>query len=166
MSILVGAVAVYLYTISTPIKVDAERAAVSFIANDPSSTEPTTIKIKGTLYRPLFKQHKFIGTITIDGFEFTKTNPTFDLFVNQRDGGINMGVLAYYLSKKPHTINYSGFMYFDKDFEMINIASEASWRGGTEPGNLFIVTAENYEQAIQVQNQMREQFNDDKSFVP
>ncbi|OUM99855.1 MAG: hypothetical protein BAA02_12815 [Paenibacillaceae bacterium ZCTH02-B3] len=55
-----------------------------------------------------------------------------------------------------------GTIWFDENFEWINIWTSPSWRNVHEPEpNMFIVTGETYEQAIANQKAMKEKFDDD-----
>ncbi|WP_339324488.1 hypothetical protein [Paenibacillus sp. FSL W8-0194] len=144
-----------------PKKVNVVSPAVSFYENDPSSAKQTSISISGTLNRPLFRQHIFKGTVTIDGLEFTKENETLDTYVLDKNNGINMGNLVYHKPSKQGEFVTSSIIWFDDTFEHINIVSD--W-GGINKKSFFIVSASTYEEAIDTQKKMREKYG--STFVP
>lgn len=78
-----------------PKSINIEYPAVEFRAGDISSVQKTTIRIKGTLFRPLFRNNKFRGQIIIDKYDFTKTYHLFDItfYKNIKNG---LGTVAYY----------------------------------------------------------------------
>lgn len=157
--ILLGiGLAIFLYFYSFPKKIDADRSAVFFYEQEPSSLERTSIHISGTLYRPFLRQHKFVGSIRIDGFDVTKEYDPFDTYVLERKKGINSGNLLYLEPKKHRDFFMAGVIWFDNDFKEISI-----WWNNKNP-HQFIVTADSYNEALMVQQRIREVFG--SSFVP
>ncbi|WP_152394280.1 hypothetical protein [Paenibacillus guangzhouensis] len=144
-----------------PKKVDLVSPAVSFYENDPSSIKNTSIRISGTLNRPLFQQHIFKGTVTIDDLEFTKANGTLDTYVLDKNNGIHSGNLVYHKPSKPGEIVTVSMIWFDDDFEHINIVS--NW-GENKKLSLLIVSGSSYEEAIDTQKKMRDKYG--SGFVP
>jgi len=66
--------------------------------------------------------------------------------------------LAFFLVPGGHYAT----IWFDENFEWINIWTSPSWRNVHTPEpNMFIVTGETCEQAIANQKAMREKFDDD-----
>ncbi|WP_336788672.1 hypothetical protein [Paenibacillus sp. MMO-177] len=154
---------VYLNKISSTKVINLNKEAVSIVLNDPSSAKPTVIFIKGKIYRPLFKDHYFEGSIVIDGYDFTQ-NPLNRMYLVEKKKGINKGMLGYHMKQKPYDTTNLGLIYYDNDFKNINI----TWKTTPEEfsSNLYIVTANSYDQAIEVQNQMREKIKDENWFEP
>ena len=150
-----------LFFYQFPKKVDLVSPAVSFYENDPSSIKNTSIRISGTLNRPLFQQHIFKGTVTIDGLEFTKVNGTLDTYVLDENNGINSGNLVYHKPSKPGEIVTLSMIWFDDTFEHINIVS--NW-GQNKKLSFFIVSGSSYEEAIDTQKKMRDKYG--STFVP
>jgi hypothetical protein len=150
-----------LYFCKFPQKVDVVRPAVSFYEKDSSSINRTSIRVSGTLYRPFFRQHEFKGTVTIDGFDFTKQNSTLPTYILDKNNGINMGNLVYHKPSKPWDFVTLGTIWFDDNFEHINIAS--NW-GENKKMTYFIVSASSYEEAVATQIKMREKYG--ATFVP
>ncbi|WP_187355278.1 hypothetical protein ['Paenibacillus yunnanensis' Narsing Rao et al. 2020] len=144
------------------------RDAVTFIENNQLTTVSTKIRISGTLYRPLLRQHKFKGNIFIEGYDFTNNNIMTDIAITKRENGINMGGLQYQsFTSSPSSIKEigSGMIWFDNNFRNINIWTTPTWgqKNGKEP-NFFIVTGINYGQAIKTQQSMKGKFGE--GFVP
>ena len=156
---LIG-VAIFLYNYDFPKKIDVNRTAVVFKLSEPGSTKKTSIKIEGTLYKPLFKQQKFIGSFKIDDFDFTK-NQDFTFYIFDRKKDINMSALYYVEASPPHNIKNNSLIWFDDHFENINIWPSKDW---IDQDSTYITTGDSYEQAIEVQNMMRDKFGE--SFVP
>ncbi|OPA78713.1 hypothetical protein BVG16_12740 [Paenibacillus selenitireducens] len=150
-----------LFFYQFPKKVDIVSPAVSFYEKDPSSIKHTSIRISGTLNRPLFQQHIFKGTVTIDGLEFTKENGTLDTYVLDKNNGINSGNLVYHKPSKPGEIVTLSMIWFDDNFEHINIVSK--W-GPNKKLWFFIVSGSSYEEVIDTQKKMREKYG--STFVP
>ncbi|MDM5276555.1 hypothetical protein ACN9MH_19940 [Paenibacillus silvae] len=152
--------AIFLYFYKFPKEINIISPAVSFYENDPSSVEGTTIKVSGTLYRPLFQQHVFEGSVTIDNLDFTKKNETLDTYILDRKNGINMGNLVYHKPSTPGEFLTSSMIWFDDTFEHVNIASD--W--GQNKKLFFIVSASSYEEGIDAQRKMRDKYG--SFFVP
>ncbi|WP_110044648.1 hypothetical protein [Paenibacillus cellulosilyticus] len=155
-----------MYQLQLPKKIDVETAAVIITNDRADSIEPTVVRIHGKLHKPLFKQHYFEGSFIIDGIEATKKDWQNKIPIVKHNNGINMGSLFYSSPIKPHDFTFVSTIYFDDEFENINIWTAASWLGGDEKDSLFIVTGTNYEQAVETQNQLRKQFDNDDWFVP
>lgn len=162
---VVGA-SVYLYRLHAPKNINVEKAAVMIINNSTDSVEPTVIHVRGKLHKPMFKQHYFEGSVFIDGIDATTRDWQNKIPIVAHSNGVNMGSLFYTDAHDPHHFTFISTIYFDDDFEQINMWTAANWVGGDEKETLFIVTGTNYEQAIDTQNQLREQFDQDDLFVP
>lgn len=158
---LLIAVSAYLVWAPFPKKVDMVRPVVSYYGDNASSLKHTSMKVSGTLYRPLFHQHKFQGKITIEELEFTKTDGMVDLFVLTRHNGINNGNLVYHTQGKPWDFTQGGMIWFDDRFEKVHIVGR--W-GDNPQAELFITSAESYMEATQLQNEMKRQYG--SGFVP
>lgn len=95
IAVLLAACIIFLYAFRFPHAVNVTYPAVEYRADDPSSAafEKTTLHIKGTLYKPLFRDKKFKGTVWIEKYAFTKLG----LFpvVFHRDILNGWGVLTY-----------------------------------------------------------------------
>jgi hypothetical protein len=158
-------ICMFLFYYKFPTEVDVDRTAVSFVDNDPSSTIQTSVNIKGTLYRPVFRQAKFVGKVSIDGYGFTKEDAMMDIFITLKKNGLNMGNLTYISNKSPFSPNEGGLIWFDDNFENINIWGSSKWNKSKVGKHLFIVAeSQNYEEAISIQRRMRNKFGE--VFVP
>ncbi|HEY2494467.1 MAG TPA: hypothetical protein VGI33_16375 [Paenibacillus sp.] len=163
--VVVLGICLFLFYYKFPKEVNLDRAAVSFIENDPSSTINTSVKIKGTLYSPIFRQAKFVGKVSVDEYDVTNKDAMVDIFITQKSNGINMGNLTYQLTNAPFNITEQGLIWFDDNFDNINIWTTSKWTGKEKDKDLFIVTkSKNYEEAIDTQGNMRKKFG--QGFVP
>jgi len=159
----------FLYFYKFPKEVSIVRKAVIMIGDSPASGTPTTIRIDGTLYRPVNRQHKFEGKFMIDGFDVTKSE-YFHIKTARIKNGISMGAMFYpRMNPKLEIISF-GWIYFDENFEKINIWSTTKMttdnpasenEAGDIYDSMFIATGDDVEQAIETQRALREQFGDD-----
>ncbi len=87
------------------------------------------------------------------------------IFITLKSNGINMGNLTYQSNEYPFNITEQGLIWFDNNFENINIWSSPEWKDSGHHKNMFIVAeSQNYEEAIDIQKRMRNKFG--KVFVP
>lgn len=142
-----------------PKSIDIERPAVIFEEDDADSTIQTTIKIVGTLHRPMFSQDRFSGKVIINALDFTKQDDTLDVIITKKEHGINMGSLWYQKKSSPQNVSQPSLMWFDNDFNELNIWMSSKWLDN-ENKNLFLVTAPTYEQALDIQKNMSEAFGE------
>ena len=121
------------------------------------------------MYRPLFPEHKFQGSIRIDAFEFTGTCEAFLPISTRRNGIYAGGGLPYCKLGPEHVLSAAGsaMIWFDGNFEWFNVRTTPS-RGKNEAPepNMFLATGETYEQAIANQRAMKERFSDVGMFLP
>ena len=148
---------VSLYPFPKPI--DVERTAIIFTEDDPASAIPTTLKIRGTLHRPLFAQDKFSGKLTIAALSFTEEDETLDVIVTKKEHGINMGSLWYQGKSSPQNVSQPSLIWFDNDFNELSIWMSSNWLDN-ENKNSFLVTAPTYDQALAIQKSMSEAFGE------
>lgn len=57
---------------SFPKSIDASYPAVEFRTGEASSAQKTTLHIKGSLHRPLFRNQVFHGRITVEKYNYSK----------------------------------------------------------------------------------------------
>lgn len=157
LALLIFVVVLFILSYSFPKKINVERTAVLFTPNNPSSAKKTLIKVRGTLYKPLLRQKKFTGYITLAAFDFTKEQKDPLYFSDGERGGINRGTLIYLSSSPPFSFKQTDMIWFDDKFVNINI-----WLNNDS----FIVTGSNYEQAKKTQTMLRNKYDDDSWFVP
>lgn len=62
-----------------PKAIDLQYPAVEFRDGDPSSTEQTTVTIRGTLYHPFFRNEYFKGDFAVEKYDFTQKHHLFDI---------------------------------------------------------------------------------------
>lgn len=77
-----------------PQEIDVQYPAMEYRKGDKSSVQATTVKIKGKLSRPLFRDPVFKGEFNIDKYDFTKSYDLIDIvfYKNIRNG---LGSLTY-----------------------------------------------------------------------
>lgn len=75
--------------------IDEEYKAIQFRTNDLTEMEHTTIEIKGKLHKGIFKKPKFVGSIVIGLYEFTKRYELNNLTFTEYDKGY-YGYLSYH----------------------------------------------------------------------
>ncbi|GMK41712.1 hypothetical protein PCCS19_47690 [Paenibacillus sp. CCS19] len=155
-----------MYKMQASKKIDVETASVIITNDSADSVETTTIRVQGKLHKPLFKQHYFEGSFVIDGIEATTKDWQNKIHIMKHSNGVNMGGLLYSAAAAPHVTTFYGVIYFDDDFEQINIVTGADWIGGNQKDSLYIVTGTNYGQAVETQDHLREQFDRDDWFMP
>lgn len=151
-------IVIILYFYQFPHKIDVVRPAVSFYYKNPSSLKNTSVHISGTLYRPLFRQHVFKGSILIDGIESTEKSETLNTNVLERKNGINYGGLLYNNNSKkpPHDVNVLGTIWFDDDFQDISILGTNIKENQKEA--VYIVTGVSYKEALSTLQKMRDKY--------
>lgn len=146
----------YQYMIDSSEEINVKRAAVSFLVDDPSSIKSTSIFIQGKIHKPFFKEHYFKGSIIIDGYDFTTKNDLVDLYASKTRQGVSFGSIMYQSKEKPYRITNLGLIYYDSDFKTISI----EWKKTPEDFDkhyLNTVTADNYDQAVDLLEKMRRQ---------
>ncbi|MBJ9989434.1 hypothetical protein [Paenibacillus sp. S28] len=157
-------IGLFLYFYDFPKQINVDRAAVIFTKDNPSPSINTKVMIKGTLYRPIFHQEKFVGKVIVDSYPFTKVDSSVEIYVTQKTHGIRMGNLFYQQTTPNFLGTEQALIWFDNEFENINIWPTTPWGDTKRDENVFIVTKSNYEQAINMQKMMREKFG--INFVP
>lgn len=118
--LLAGVIFMCLY--SFPKEIDAEHQAQKFVEGDSSSVETITVKIKGTLYRPIFKQHSFEGNIEIGGYDFTKPNlACTSLYISEKKNGVYWGSILYTKNTSTQEIVGLVSVVFNEDFNQVSL---------------------------------------------
>ena len=151
-------IVIFLWFYPFPNKIDIVHPVVSFNYKDPSSLKNTSVHVSGTLYRPLFRQHVFKGSILIKDIEKTENQETLNTDVLERKSGINMGNLVYKDSSKkpPNDVTMLGVIWFDDHFENISILGTGMEQNPKEV--IYIVTGESYKQALSTLKKMRDDY--------
>ncbi|MGG6313383.1 hypothetical protein [Paenibacillus macerans] len=148
----------FLYIYQFPKTIDVIRPAISFNDKNPASLKNTSIHISGTLFRPLFRQYVFEGSIKIDGIEETENYETLNTEVLKRKNGINMGNLIYSNTQKkpPQYAFMLGIIWFDNNFQDIGILGIDTEDNPKEA--FYVVTGESYEEGISRLQKMRDKY--------
>jgi len=149
-----------------PKEIHVTRSAIQYVQGKPNSARTTSVRIDGHMSRPLFGKDSFTGTVVIDSLPFTKQDTMLDMIVSEKKNDIDQANLTYQSNQSPYMISNQGLIWFDRDFENINIWGAAKWlHEGESSEQLYIVApASNVNEAVQVQSQMRSSFGED--FVP
>jgi hypothetical protein len=82
-----------------------------------------------------------------------------------------MGGLWYQEKSSPQHLSQSSLIWFDNNFENLNIWINSTWLGRDDGNNKnsFLVTGSNYEEALALQKKMNEAFGEPfvrDAFVP
>jgi hypothetical protein len=154
--LLAGIIFMCLY--SFPKEFHAEHQALKFVEGDPSSVETVTVKIKGTLYRPIFKQHSFEGNIEIGGYDFTKPNQAFmNLYISKKQNGVYWGSILYTKETSPPDIVGPISAVFNEDFNQVSLVPSDNLEKNEGNKHTFIViVAKNYEEAVKLDSNLRD----------
>lgn len=149
---------IFLFFYKFPNKVEVVRSAGTFSYINSSTFQETHIQINGILYRPLFRDHVFKGSIIINGNEVSENGETLDTYILEKKNGINMGNLVYNdLSKNPpDNVSMLGIIWFDDDFNNITILD-------VQTKVRYIVTGSTYKDALSTLEKMKKDFG--SSFV-
>ncbi|MGG4554778.1 MULTISPECIES: hypothetical protein [Paenibacillus] len=108
----------------------------------------STIKIKGILSRPIFRNASFSGQIIFDKYEFTKTYDLIDI-VFYKHINPHMGAMVYTTVKNGEPIlELFGTVYISGDFD--KVAFSLSEKHGVEPNTKISAPAENYDDALSI----------------
>jgi hypothetical protein len=111
----------FLLFYNYPKTIDIEYPAVEAHINNPASMQKTTIKIKGTLYRPLFKDKSFKGQLLIEKYDFTKNNALTNIIFS-KDIRNSFGSLVYSnLINGRSTLDSLGAIWISGDFDKVKI---------------------------------------------
>ncbi|WP_027092412.1 hypothetical protein [Cohnella thermotolerans] len=139
----------FLWFYRFPQTIDVEYPAVEFRPGQPASVEHTTMKIKGTLYRPLCRNAVFRGKLSIGKYDFTERYDLIDIvfYDNIRHG---FGGLTYWTVEDGKPVMRSvGSIWKTGRFEQVRILVsepvDADLKAGTDL--TLVAPAQTYEQA-------------------
>lgn len=165
-SIVSIVVLLFLRLYPFPHAIHTQQSVVQFIENDPDSASTTTMRIDRYLYKPFLRDSTFKGNISLDSFASTKQDQTLDIVVTEHHNGINLGNLTYQSQVSPFHLTNQGLIWFDDNFEHINIWASSAWTAKEDKHHsLFIVGAANHlPEALSIQSDMRTLFKG--TFVP
>ncbi|MFD2116300.1 hypothetical protein ACFSTH_08565 [Paenibacillus yanchengensis] len=154
------AVFVVLYNYSFPKQVDMVQQAVIFKNDDGTSIKTTSVTIKGTMHRPLFKDRYFKGEFRIDGFPFTYNSDSTNLFIDKHKNGVNNGMLHYTtysnVNGQSHHDVFTAPIFFADNFETFNIIANDDWFDKSTQEVHFIVSGGSLEEARLIQTMQAE----------
>ncbi|WP_172200388.1 hypothetical protein [Saccharibacillus qingshengii] len=156
--ICLALIIVFLSVYNFPKKVDVSREALSMTDK---KEEKVSVKVDGTLYRPIFKEWSFSGKISIESYPYTKNHDMMVLKITQRNKGINGSTLAYLSSESNPDLGAD--IKFNNDFSVFNILTTTELRDGKVNREADIVSitypAKNYEEAVQTQKSIEIKLN-------
>ncbi|WP_163538449.1 hypothetical protein [Gracilibacillus sp. YIM 98692] len=155
-SILVAAVTCFLYFYPFPTKINEEFSAIQYRVGKPDSAEKTTVKINGTLQRPLFRNRTFKGEFMIDNYEFTKNYNLIELTFHQNTrNGIASLVYTTVEDGKPILESF-GAMWISEDFEELNIVVLEPIGESRKTGTDLRISApaNSYEEAMEINKKL------------
>jgi len=166
------ALAAFLWVYPFPEAVDREIPAVLTIRPlqeaGTVSREPTVIRVKGEVYRKLFRQPEYNVTVSVDGLDWTERYAMSRLPVAAEGGGIRAAV-AFYMNMKPngaiagdHTRTAS--FWFDDSFKHMHFwAQDQAEEGGPAIRDLFATgEAQDAKQADERLKEIRQAFESSK----
>ncbi|AIQ61597.1 hypothetical protein [Paenibacillus borealis] len=135
---------------SFPKVIDTSYPAVEFRTGDASSAQRTTVHIKGSLHRPLFRNQVFHGRITVEKYDYSKYEMSDIVFYPEIRNG--WGNITYY-DWKPSGFAF-GSIWKKGSFDSVKIllyeptGPEAG--GGMSKNLQIIAPAEDYESAAEL----------------
>ncbi|WP_201007708.1 hypothetical protein [Paenibacillus glycanilyticus] len=91
--ILLALAGLIVWKYDFPKKINLTYPAVEFRPGDPSTVDKTTVTVKGTLHRKLFRNQSFTGKIEIAKYDVTKENMMRTTFYEDTKSG--WGVTVY-----------------------------------------------------------------------
>jgi hypothetical protein len=125
-----------------PKKIDVVYPAVEYREEDESYLEHTTITIKGKLYTRWFSDPKFVGRISIDEYDFTKTYEGFDIKFYKDDFWRGRGSLSYLTIIDGNPIIESvGSIWMDGAMDKVNIWVYEPITGDSKSTKDFFISA-------------------------
>jgi len=159
-------IALFFALYKLPQEIHVTRSAVQYTENKPEATTQTSIKIDGNIYRSLFRKPTFKGSIVIDSIPFSKKDTMLDLVAFKENNNIYEATLAYQSNQTPYMISNQGLIWFDTNFEHMNIWASEKWLGLTDSSeHVYVVApASNLDEAVNVQSRMRSSVGQD--FLP
>ncbi|MBW5447617.1 hypothetical protein GE107_16285 [Cohnella sp. CFH 77786] len=148
ISIILIAAGAFVLLYNFPKTIDIEYPAIEYLEDDPLTAQATTIRIQGTLSRPLFRNATFHGKFIIDKYDFTKTYWLMDVVM--RNG---WGWLTYANTTNGDTTLQSlGSIWMSGDFDKLKIVVHEPVSGEyTKPSVIRIsAPAKNYYEALSI----------------
>lgn len=164
--VVIIAIVIFLAWYKFPQEIHTKQPVVQFIENNPNSAITTTMQIDGYLYKPFLRKSTFEGHISINSIESTKKDNNIDIVITEHRDGINMGNITYQSQVSPFHLTKQGIIWFDDNFEHINIWASSEWTEGQDKQNsLYIVgAASDLQKALSIQSDMRTRFG--STFIP
>lgn len=143
------AVTIFLIYYDFPREINLEYPAMEYRVGDPSTAESISVRINGTLSRPLFRDAVFNGEMVFDKYEFTHTQRLMEVVFNQE---LRNGLSSVYYHRifdgKPELTGFA-MMWIAGDFEQLNlIIFEPIGEPGIATDLRISAPAQTYDEAI------------------
>jgi len=133
-----------------PKKIDLEFPALEYRVGKPDSGEATTIKVIGTLKKPLFRKPTFRGQFIIDKYDYTKMYQIWEI-ENYQD------ILFYYGSNKGSIFQKPlGTLMISDNFAQFNVVVFEEIDDNQRSGRDLRISApaKNYEEALKINEEL------------
>lgn len=156
--------AIFLSNYSFPKKIDVVRDAISFVEYDEDPATFTNVQVKGTLFRPLFKEHRFEGKIIIDKHKFTEQDIVVPILDHKN--GVNFSLLIYFRETKPYEPIAMASIYYEDNFERFTIVTREEWIGKKPQSLYYIVNGRSYQEAFESQKILSDKLGEDSFVAP
>lgn len=151
--------ALFLAVYDFPTNIDRVYPAVVYRAGSPSSAERTTVKVQGTLYRPLFRDAVFRGKISAANYSFTENYELIDVPFNKKMNYAGPLTYTTVVNGTPDLKQF-GFIKMAGNFDRIQIQVIYREENGEQASNLFLsAPAETYQDALTVTGNLPIKFN-------
>lgn len=161
VTLIIG-LSAFIFLFDFPKQINITYPAVEFELGNETSAEETTLIIKGTLKRPLFRNRIFEGQISVDKYPATTDNIMLSgmEFIELENDKYASGL--FYLDANFDMVIF-GAIYTDKEFGQVNLAFQEQDGNSITNENpksttrlLLSAPASSYEEADQIYNQLKE----------
>ncbi|GIP18220.1 hypothetical protein J40TS1_38620 [Paenibacillus montaniterrae] len=166
IALIIVITAIFLFNYSFPKEINIVKTAIAFVEYDEHPPILTKVHVAGTMYRPVFKQHRFEGKITIDRHDFTLTEQNIALPILNRENGVNYSQLVYFRDTKPFDPVAIASIYYDDNFEQFTIVTREEWIEKTPQSLYYIVSGQSYSEAFESQKVLSDRLGDDSFVAP
>ncbi|MGO4349715.1 hypothetical protein AB4Z45_29950 [Paenibacillus sp. MCAF9] len=145
------AVSAFLFIYNFPKKIDLEYPALEYRVGKPESGEVTTIKVKGTIYKPLFRDPSFHGQFIINKYDYTKN-------YQLRDIDFYQDLLFYHQNENGTSVHKPlGYLMISDNFAQMNIYVNENMNDNQLIGKDLRISApaKNYEEAMRINAELK-----------
>lgn len=155
-SIITAVVITVILISGIPRKLEKSYQAIQYRYNKEEEIKKINIVVKGKLYKRLFSDTRFTGSIVISNYRYTKTYELMDVVFN---GGVSdgMGNLVYWTIKEGASdMETLGAIWMEGNFDKIAIwVFEPLYSDSKTSTDLFIAApADNREEALEITDRL------------